>query len=220
MRTRYASTPSSTPPPIAKTRASVSARPVAAAGLSRASRTARRFGCLPAALPTLRAAASVGAGRGRLDPRITPHDDSDYKADCQGEHEEAGGMASDGVSLSTSLWPMGVATFPDGRRFETPGLGTCPHRQGGNTSGNVRAFGCVAATRRLAGERLTSGPSPFSCAPRGAGRTVGGRVWRSSPGGRLRGRDARRSGSDRGALDRPRVSRHPGGGAGLGHWCG
>ena len=37
--------------------------------------------------PTLRAVSSVGAGGVRCDPGITPDHDSDYKADCQGEHE-------------------------------------------------------------------------------------------------------------------------------------
>jgi len=60
VRTRYASAPNSTPPPIAKSSASVSASPVATAGSSRASRAVRSLGCLPTVSPTVRAVSSAG----------------------------------------------------------------------------------------------------------------------------------------------------------------
>src|SRR6266550_3435430 len=62
VRIRYARTANTTPPAITTTRPTVSARPVAASGFSRAARRARSRGCLPTDLPTSAAASIVELG--------------------------------------------------------------------------------------------------------------------------------------------------------------
>src|SRR5581483_5930010 len=61
VRTRYVSTPSSMPPPITRSRASVSASPVARVGSSRAFSSIRSRGCFPTVSPTFSALSSAGA---------------------------------------------------------------------------------------------------------------------------------------------------------------
>jgi hypothetical protein len=129
----------------------------------------------PSSLTDLAGGSECGRGRGPLDPRVTPHDDSDYKADRQGECEEEKERHLKGF-LSRSLWLIGAATFPGRETIRNSRVGNMPSSARWKHIGKRRALrSCVAATRRLAGGRLTSGPSPYYVRAEG-GRQNG---WRT-----------------------------------------
>ena len=64
--------------------------------------------------------------------------------------------------LSKSLWPMGAATFPGRETIRNSRVGNMPSSPRWKHIGKRRAVrSFFAATRRLAGGRLTSGPSLY-----------------------------------------------------------
>ena len=78
----------------------------------------------------------------------------------------------------------------------------CPH---GRDRKHIRVPPAVRPRASRDAAVGTARRSPSSTRATGAGRATGRRVRGAAPGSRLRRRDARRSGGDRGALDRPRA---------------
>ena len=145
----------------------------------RVSGTARSLGCLPTVSPTLRAVSSVGGAGGRLrDPRVSPRRRIRRQSRRSGRARVGGRTACDGyLALRTRLMAETFPTETGNRVGRAPMVET-------ETQPEIRAFvDCVA---RVGGRRRLA-TCPSSTARRGRpGRAVGGRVRRSSSGGRLR----------------------------------